>query len=148
MKVCCVSSLESPHWGDSNEFTQYTVFNINKKITLNYPKSAAKGSFSKGRKHEFETAMVNEPSVYEPLKFYCYLDDCGYSRCRRLLFRHFLSFTKGLLFLPVSETRHDIYWNRTVWKSSQIQTTNQNQGTNTCRLGFINDMTINCINEN
>ena len=34
MKVCCVFSLESPH-----------VFNIKKKITLNYPKSAAKGFF-------------------------------------------------------------------------------------------------------
>ena len=41
MKVCCVFSLESPHRGDSNEYTQYTIFNINtKEITLNYPKSA------------------------------------------------------------------------------------------------------------
>ena len=38
-------SLESPQGGDSNEYTQYTVFNIQKKITLNYPKSAAKGFF-------------------------------------------------------------------------------------------------------
>ena len=45
MKVCCVFSLESPHRGDSNEYTQYTVFDIKKKITLNYPKSAAKGFF-------------------------------------------------------------------------------------------------------
>ena len=45
MKVCCVFSLESPHQGDSNENTQYTIFNINKKNTLNYPKSAAKGFF-------------------------------------------------------------------------------------------------------
>ena len=28
MKVCCVFSLESPHRGDSNEYTQYTIFNI------------------------------------------------------------------------------------------------------------------------
>ena len=28
-------SLESPHRGDSNEYTQYTVFNIKKRITLN-----------------------------------------------------------------------------------------------------------------
>ena len=27
--------------------------------------------FSKGLKYQFETAMVNEPSVFEPLKFYC-----------------------------------------------------------------------------
>ena len=42
-----------------------------KKITLNYPKSAAIGCFSKGLKYEFETAVVNESSVFEPLKFYC-----------------------------------------------------------------------------
>ena len=26
---------------------------------------------SKGLRNEFETAMVKEPSVFEPLKFYC-----------------------------------------------------------------------------
>ena len=31
MKVCCVFSLESPHRGDSDENTQYTIFNMNKK---------------------------------------------------------------------------------------------------------------------
>ena len=37
MKVCCVFFLESPHRGDSNEYTRYTtsIFNIKKKITLN-----------------------------------------------------------------------------------------------------------------
>ena len=44
-KVCRVFSLESPHRGDSNEYTQYTIFNINKKFALNYPKSAAMGLF-------------------------------------------------------------------------------------------------------
>ena len=29
------------------------------------------GFFSKGLKNEFETASVNEPSGFEPLKFYC-----------------------------------------------------------------------------
>ena len=63
-------SLESPHRGDSNDNTQYTIFNMNKKDTINYPKSTATGFFSKGLKNEFETAVVNEPSVFEPLKFY------------------------------------------------------------------------------
>ena len=35
MKVCSVFSLEPPHQGDSNESTQYTVFNIKKE---NHPK--------------------------------------------------------------------------------------------------------------
>ena len=75
MKVCCVFLLESPHRGNSNENTQYTIFNMNKKNTLNYPKSAAMGFFPKGLKNEFETAVVNEPSVFEPLKFYCICGD-------------------------------------------------------------------------
>ena len=71
MKVCCVFSLESPHRGDSNEYTQYTIFNMKRKIALNYLKSAAMRFFSKGLKNKFETVVVNEPSVFEPLKFYC-----------------------------------------------------------------------------
>ena len=35
IKVCCVFSIESPHRGDSNEYTKYTIVNI-KKINLNY----------------------------------------------------------------------------------------------------------------
>ena len=60
--------LELPHRGDSNEYTQYTIFNIKKKIILYYPKSAAMGF-----KNEVETAVVNKPLVFEPLKFYCRL---------------------------------------------------------------------------
>ena len=41
-----------------------------KKNTLDYRKSAAVGFF-KGLQNEFETAVVDESSVFEPLKFYC-----------------------------------------------------------------------------
>ena len=44
-KIFCVFSLESPHRGDSNEYTQCIIFNIKKKIALNYPISAAMGFF-------------------------------------------------------------------------------------------------------
>ena len=44
MKVFCVFSLESPHLGDSNEYTQYTVFNIKKNHTK-FSKSASKRLF-------------------------------------------------------------------------------------------------------
>ena len=41
MTVCRMNSMESPHSGDSNEYTQYTIFNTKKKkITINYPKFA------------------------------------------------------------------------------------------------------------
>ena len=53
--------LESPHRGDSNEYTKHTIFNINKKITMNYLKSAAMEFFPGDSRNEFETAVVNEP---------------------------------------------------------------------------------------
>ena len=42
-----------------------------KKITLNYVKSAVMGFCTKALKNEFETPVVNEPPVFEPLKFDC-----------------------------------------------------------------------------
>ena len=85
--------------GDSNEYTQYTIFNMKKKYTLTYfnlhlwdffvvkipnlpfqyekgkhPnlfQSAPMGFFSKGLKNEFKAAVVNEPLVFEPLEFSC-----------------------------------------------------------------------------
>ena len=74
MKVYCVFSLELPHRGDSNYNTKYTIFSTKKE---NHPKLSqicSYGIFSKGLKNEFETAMVNEPSVFEPLKFYCIVE--------------------------------------------------------------------------
>ena len=55
-------SLESPHRGDSKENTQYTIFNIKKKITLNYPKSAGMGFFQ-GTQERVRSSLINEPSV-------------------------------------------------------------------------------------
>ena len=37
VKVCCVFSIESPHRGDSNENTQYIIFNIKIKSHLIIP---------------------------------------------------------------------------------------------------------------
>ena len=80
MTVYCVFSLESPHRGNSNEDTKYTIFSMQKKILQNYPYSADMGFFSNGFKNEFETAVVNEPSVFEPLNVYCSM------RCLALFF--------------------------------------------------------------
>ena len=87
-------SLESPGRGDSNEYTQYTIFNMKNKNTIYYPKTAAMGFFPKGLKNKFETAAVNEPSVFEPLVFYC----ISFS----LLF--FLCTLKQLLYAPCNFT--------------------------------------------
>ena len=52
--------------------THNIPFSISKtRSTLNHPKSAAMGFCYKGLKNEFEIAVVKEPSVFEPLKFYC-----------------------------------------------------------------------------
>ena len=52
-------------------YKQYTIFNMNKKKHSELAQICSYGNFSKGLKNEFETAVVNEPSVFEPLKFYC-----------------------------------------------------------------------------
>ena len=83
MVYCRFFSLESPNRGDSNEYTQNTIFTMKKKNNLNYPKSPAMGFFSMGLKNEFETAVVNESSVFEPLKFYC-IRDIRLGICKKL----------------------------------------------------------------
>ena len=49
-------SLDSPHRGDSNVYTQHTIFNKNKKSPKISPKLQLM-DFSKGLKNEFETAI-------------------------------------------------------------------------------------------
>ena len=50
--------------------------NIKKETSLKLSQICNCGICSKGLKNEFETAVVNEPSVFEPLKFYCILYAC------------------------------------------------------------------------
>ena len=73
MKVYCLSSLESPHREDSNEYTKYTIFNIYKKENHTKLSRIYSYGISEGLKNEFELAVINEPSVFETLKFSCIL---------------------------------------------------------------------------
>ena len=50
--------------------TDNIPFSINKKTALILPNLQLL-NFYKGLKNEFEIAVANEPSVFEPLKFYC-----------------------------------------------------------------------------
>ena len=70
MMVYCVFSFESPRRGDLMSTHNMPFISITKEITLNYHKFAG-DEFFLGTQNEFETAVVNEPSVFEPLKFYC-----------------------------------------------------------------------------
>ena len=58
--------------GDSNECTQHTFTSKKNKISLNYPYIVFGGKTC-GLKNVFDSSMVNEPSGFEPLKFYCSL---------------------------------------------------------------------------
>ena len=71
MMVYCVFSLESPQRGDSKEFIQYTISQYKKENNPKLSQICNYGIWSKGLKNEFELAVVNRPSVFEPLKFYC-----------------------------------------------------------------------------
>ena len=53
-------------------------FNIKKENIPKLSQICNYGICSKELKNEFETAVVNEPSVFEPLKFYCSLDTFPY----------------------------------------------------------------------
>ena len=70
----CMFSLELPHRSNSNENTQYTILNMKKEKHPKLSQTCSNRIFSMGLKNEFETAVVNEPSVFEPLKFYCILE--------------------------------------------------------------------------
>ena len=85
MKVYCVFSLELPHQGDSNEYAQYTIFNIKKGKSPKIIPNLQLGDFSQGLKNKFETAVVNQPSVFEQLKFYCiHKNTIWLKRCEEL----------------------------------------------------------------
>ena len=73
MKVYCVLSLESPHRGDSNEYNAIYNLQYVKENKLKLSKNCSYWIFFKGLKDEFETDVVNEPSVFEPLQSYCIL---------------------------------------------------------------------------
>ena len=46
--MLCVPIRIASSGGDSDEYKQYTIFNMKKKNTLNYPESAAMGFFCQG----------------------------------------------------------------------------------------------------
>ena len=67
MKACCVFSIESPHRG-----AQHVIIDIISTLNyLTYFNVCSCGIFPCGLKNEFEKAVINEPSVFEPLKFFC-----------------------------------------------------------------------------
>ena len=71
-------------------YIQYTTSQYKKANNLKLSQIGNYGICSKRPKNEFEPAVVNEPSVFEPFKFYCsyifFLSDKGYERKRSKFF--------------------------------------------------------------
>ena len=62
--------LQSPRRGGSNEYTTVYRFQYKIEYHLKLTQICSYRTFSKGLKNEFETARVNEPSVFELLYQY------------------------------------------------------------------------------
>ena len=69
MKVCCMFSFDSPHRGDSNEYTQYTLSIYERKSPEVIPDTIMSSAMV--FKNEIEIAVINEPSRFELPKVYC-----------------------------------------------------------------------------
>ena len=86
----CVYSLESPHRGDSNEYTQHTII-VQKieKISLDYrhllPYLAPSVTLS-GSNYPCLEQISMAPNMFEPLKFDCIMHK-NYGDCLRRLYR-------------------------------------------------------------
>ena len=107
MMVCCVFSLESPHRGDSYECTKQTIMNIKKESHPKLPHLQCLQLWNylcKGLKNGIEKAVVNEPPVFEPLKFYCtYIH---YPQAFKISFIHFY-FTECLMCYQCADSSSD-----------------------------------------
>ena len=64
IKVCCVSSLESPHRGNSNQYTQYTIFNIKRKLPLIIPNLQLWERVLNSRGKRAVSVRANEGQLY------------------------------------------------------------------------------------
>ena len=55
--------------------SQYTIYNIKKKITVNYPKSAVMGLCSRGLKNEFGKRAIGVRATEVLLYIFCYISN-------------------------------------------------------------------------
>ena len=68
--------------------TRNIPFSI-KENKLKLSKICSYWIFFKGLKDEFETALVNEPSVFEPLKFYCTYHSSSFTLINEIILSRF-----------------------------------------------------------
>ena len=88
VKVCCVFSLELPHRGDSNEYTQYTFFKIKKEKNPELSQVCNYGVLFLGSQERVQNSRgkraISVP-VIEVLLYtvFCFVS-VHYSRCHSL----------------------------------------------------------------
>ena len=76
---------------------------MSKRMTQNYPKYnnvCSCGKLCKRLKNEFEIAVLNEPSVFEPLKVYFILNNCYRWCLLHLLFSDHLFYNETTISYP------------------------------------------------
>ena len=71
--MLCVLIRIASKRGNSNEYIQYTIFNIKKKIILNYPKSAA-WEFFQGTQEQVRNSSVKPAKSVQATEGLLYLD--------------------------------------------------------------------------
>ena len=96
-------SLESPQRGDSNEYTEYTISQYKKENHPQLFQICIYGICFKGPKNEFETAVVNQPPVFQPLKFYC-IDICREIQNTKSISSKKYRFLSDVSFLALSSS--------------------------------------------
>ena len=69
--------LESPHRGDSNEYTQYTIFNMKKENHPYFPKSAWDGIFFLGTQEQAGNSRGKQAISVRATEVLLYIQVCG-----------------------------------------------------------------------
>ena len=69
--VYCVNSLESPHRGDSNEYTQHTITVLIKMTSLNYHHFLSDGVMINPQWSNISPINLHGPKMFELLRFQC-----------------------------------------------------------------------------
>ena len=73
MKVFCEFSIESPHRGDSNDYTQYTIFNMSKKKQPKLSQICNYGIFFQGTQERVRNSRGKRAISVRAIEFLLYI---------------------------------------------------------------------------
>ena len=106
--VCCVYSLESPRWGDSNEYTQHTIILLKiENISISYRhllSDLLPWLKLIGSNYPSLEQISTVPKMFEPLKFDCIYDSASRKGVDFLVYESLLKvrlLSKSKMFLEI-----------------------------------------------